>query len=561
MKKFDPPVRRVLRAFVLLATLLLLPAAAMAQNTGDTAKSSLPKLDVEDVIVIGRSSVVLPAARKGEVYDTTVMKLTGRDSLLFGDRMSYLGGSGGLLPAYREFQSPLRATLEGSIGSYISPHGRGHVEFIRPSFDVFGTLDYASTQGHIDSAAASSVLAELGGSIVMPGDRVIPRQRLSGDLEWIDGNYTLYGNPVLPVDRSRSGLRVRLGLRSEERTPVEYGIDIGIASTSVEDTYADTTVATVSALSPDLALDVGLNLDSIHLGARVDYAVTSLQYSSSTRSPSNLVVGANLEVRPTDWLRVIGGIGYGRGEFSDSGSVSAVLPNAALWLRAADGLALFARFSSELRTASYRNRLFEAPYAEAQMPMRPEYVPASVAAGLQTINGTVDLEAEGFLELAENTPVVVATAPGELAWTHVDSRSMGLRAHASIRLIPSVELAGDLVARRAVETGSDRALPMTPAIDLDGRLTWSISDALDVFGTVRFESPQEVTYLDGALLAEELSSRFLVGGGARYRLTGPLELFAEVSNLFNQDYDLWHGYSAPGLEIRGGARLVFGDLR
>lgn len=542
---------------LLVALLMVGLAEALLAQTGET---TIPQLEIEDVIIVGRPTVVLPSARKGEVYDTLLYTLGSRDSLLFADRISYLGGSGGQLPAYREIESPIRGTLEGSVGSYISPRLRGHVEYSRKRFDLMGTAEYRSTAGHTDSAEASTIRLNAGGSLLMPGDNVMPQQRLAADLEWINDGYFLYGATGSRFDRSRSAARFGVGLTSEQTRTVSYEMGIGIAATSVSDRLGDSSMA-VSATSPDISVGIGIKLDSTRIVAHVNYATTSLDYSTSTRSPSNLQIGGDVEMRPSELLRLTAGVGFATGGHSDSGSTSGVVARGAVWYRPAPAFAVFGRFVRELRTASYRDRLMRAPYVDREMPLRPELVTASFAGGFQSVGPAFDIEAEGFIELADNTPVVsLRSDSSDLVYTHVASRTLGVRGHATLRLGDGFALGGDAVIAMAVDDSTDSALPMRPAIVLNAHAAYALSSAFDMFATLGFRSAQKVSLENGASAAAELGSRFVVGLGATYRVLETLEIFGEASNLLNLRYDEWHNYSAPGVEVRGGARLLLRSL-
>lgn len=542
------------RRFLQLVLVLFFCAAPLAAQ----GPSDLPPLEIENVTVIGRRMVVLPKARKGEVYDTTLYTLPPGDTLLFGERISNLGGTGGTLPVFGEFESPLKLDAEASFGSFLSPRALVRAEYIRPTFDVTGTVDYRGTAGHVDSAEASSLL--IGASISKAfGDAELPlnRFRLFGGFERLGDSYFLYGNTVTPFDRSRAITRFNIGLRSEEDLPVEFSIDFGLDHSSVEDRDVDT-LRDVSATTPAFSADVAAIISDSTLRATggVDFLTTSMNYSMPTLTPAYFSVRGGLEWRPSPGLMIAGGVFYANGEHSDSGSTSLGMLRLAARYEVTRDLSLFAWFAPELRAPTYRERIMHAPYVDREIVLRPERVPVLAVAGVRF--GFADmaaLEIRGRYETAEATPVIVATAPGDLTYAFVDSRTVGIEGSIRMKVARSVTVTGDVIFRTAVEDSTDEQLPMTPAIDVRGRLDFALSPELDIFGSLVFQSVQQTAL--GQPAFGDIPARFLLGGGAAYRLMENLQAFAEISNLLNYKYDLWQNYSAPGLEVRGGVRMTF----
>lgn len=541
-----------MRILKLVLILMFCAAPLAAQGPGE-----LPPLEIENVTVIGRRMVVLPKARKGEVYDTTLYVLPPGDTLLFGERISNLGGTGGTLPAFGEFESPLKLDAEASLGSFLSPRALVRAEYIRPTFDVTGTVDYRGTAGHVDSAEASSLL--IGASISKAfGDEELPlnRFRLYGGFERLGDSYFLYGNTVTPFDRSRAITKFNIGLRSEEDLPVEFSIDLGLDHSSVEDRDVDT-VRDVSATTPAFSADVaGLITDStLRATGGVDFLTTSMNYSVPTLTPAYISLRGGLEWRPSPGLMIAGGLFYANGEHSDSGSTSLVMPRFAARYEVNPALSLFAWFAPELRAPTYRERIMHAPYVDREIVLRPERVPVSMVAGTRFSFVDVVVEARGRYETAEGTPVIVATAPGDLTYAFVDSRTMGIEGSIRMKIAEAVTVTGDAIFRTAVDDSTDEQLPMTPAVDVRGRLDFALSPELDIFGSLIFQSAQQTAL--GQPPFGDIPARFLLGGGGSYRLMENLQAFAEISNLLNYKHDLWQNYSAPGLEVRGGVRMTF----
>jgi hypothetical protein len=72
-----------------------------------------------------------------------------------------------------------------------------------------------------------------------------------------------------------------------------------------------------------------------------------------------------------------------------------------------------------------------------------------------------------------------------------------------------------------------------------------------------------LTVLDGMYAVDKgnrsvkLPSAFDLGAGAEYQIIPRLSAFAQVNNIFNNQYERWYGYRAYGVNIFGGVRLKF----
>ncbi len=546
------------RALCPVGLLILLGSVmpVLAQGPGG---GSLPTLEIENVTVIGKRTVVLPKARKGEVLDTSVYRLPAGDSLLFAERISNLGGPGGALPGYREFEQPLRVAAEASLGTYISPRVLISGEYVRPAYDLGAGVDFRNTAGHVDSAKATSVLLGAHGSLLL-GDEGSPigRFRLSAGVDYSSDSYSLYGRAAGAVDRSRTASTIALTMRDEASGSIHYSLGLNISQTSVADTRSDTT-AEASATVPLFNLSAGTRVDSaLELRAGFVFASTSLRYGVATQTPSYLSAMAEVEYRANERTVLTGGIVAAQGENSDSGSAGLVMPRLSARYSLAPTLALYAWFAPELRGPSYREQVMLAPYVEREITLHPERIPVNVAFGTAATIGTVALDARLFYQTIENLPAVVATAPGTLVVEHVDASIVGLAATATVQLAEDLELQCEGIFRSSRVADSSVDVPMTPAVDLRVRAGYRFNDRIDIFGTLAAQTEQRTVLATTSLPvdAQRVGPRLLIGGGASYRLFDRLKAFIELDNAIGYSYQRWQNYSAPGFELRGGVRVA-----
>ena len=134
------------------------------------------------------------------------------------------------------------------------------------------------------------------------------------------------------------------------------------------------------------------------------------------------------------------------------------------------------------------------------------------------------------------------------------SRTLAIVASAQTQITDALGALVEATIGSSVDEATDEQLPMTPQIDLRVRADYALTEALSLMATGRFESEQRVSLAEGSRV---LPARMLLDAGASLDISSTIGLFVEVTNLLGTSYDLWDGYSAPGLELRGGARLTF----
>jgi hypothetical protein len=542
---------------LLLIVLLLLAAAVslLAQEPG----GNLPSLEIEEVVVTRDRTISLPPAKKGEVYDSTTYQLPAGDTVIFGQRVSNLARSGGALPTYREFTSPLVIDLEASLGSYLSPRALLRGEYQQRTFDVAGMLDYRGTEGHLDSARAGSIMLQATGGMLIGADEITPaRFRASADVSYLGDSYFLYGNRAGAADRTRATTRFVAALESQEDQEFGVSVKLDVGSTSVSDRLGDTT-REASGLTPAFSGRVSYGSDSLRVSGGLQYMTTSLDYGTTTQTPAYLHLRGDVEWRPIKHLYLSLGGFYANGGFSDSGSATVVSGRVGGRYILGPELSAFVWFAPELRPAAYRDMLMRAPYVARALTLRPESVPIRLGGGVRLNQESFSLEAGVVIEQADNTPVVVADTSGELRYDHVKSRTVGGNAAVRMTLIEKLNLDADLFIGAATSRDDDELLPMHPSVDLRGNAEYAFTKQFSGIATLQFQTEQRTAIAPTNLPTNQqtIAARFLLGAGANYRMNENFQAFAELTNLLATKYDLWHGYQAPGIELRAGVRVKF----
>ncbi|MGE3800044.1 MAG: TonB-dependent receptor [Candidatus Kapaibacterium sp.] len=560
MKTIQKTIQYIATVLAIPLLMLLITLPLSAQDRGE------PEEGVEEFVFKGESGpppIVLPPARKGEVFDTTLYALLPGDTLIFGERITNLQGDGGRLPVYGEFDDPLVVNVEGSIGTYVSPRGGVSLEYAVDRWNGRGLLDIGSTAGHVEGAEASSLLFDGHLEYQIPGQLPSPGKARAGlGISFGSDSYKLYGNSVAPFDRTRSIFDLDLGMASETDATFDYQVNLSVESVSLNDDTLGV-ASKVSALTPTFGAHFRLGNDSLNVSAGVRYQSTSLDYDTITSNPDFVEASGMVEWSPSPGLFVTAGGIIAHGGFSDSGSSTLLMPRGAIRYEVSENLAIFGRFAPELRAPSYRSRIMQASYVNREITLRPEKVLIRGGGGVRLTAGKFNIEGEAFFEKSENRPVVTLVGEaGELRWSHRDSRTVGVRGGLNATVGEKIALFGELTIANSVDEVTDEQLPMHSTIEAEGRVNFSLTDEIHIFGTLNFVGEQNITSDFTTLPAgieRTIDPQFLLGGGAEYRLTNDpnVSLFAEVTNLLAQSYQWWQNYEAPGLELRVGARARF----
>ncbi len=545
-------------------TLILLPLALLLAITTTSSAQETGGLEIGEVVIgPGERPVVLPPSRKGEVIDTTMYTLSaGSDTLLFGARISNLEGDGGALPVDGEFDRPLLLTAEASIGSYVSPRGRVALEYAEDRWNGRAMIDLRSTAGHVDGAEGTSLMVQGDAEYQIPGDLPSPgKARVGLGVDYMGDDYTLFGNSVDASDRSRSRFGFDLRLASETDQQFDYELNLAVETFGVTDDSIVGGGREISATSPGFGARFRIGNDSLAFRLAAGYNSISLDYDRPTASIDHLFLQGTGEWSPAPGLFVTVGFVAARGDFSDSGSSTLLMPRGAIRYELSRTLGLFGRFLPELRASSYRARMMAAPFVDAEIDLRPERVPIDLAAGLRVGFGRTDLEVEAGYAEADNTPVVTSgAAEGTLFYAYRPSRTITLGGRLRSELSDRVNLHAEFSVNTDTDRETEEQLPMRPVIEARAGTEVKATEKLGLTGSILFQSEQNVTY-DPLLLPigidGTVDSRFLVDLGGTWDLAEEFQLFAELTNLLALDYQKWQGYQGEGMEVRIGGRGRF----
>jgi outer membrane cobalamin receptor len=115
----------------------------------------------------------------------------------------------------------------------------------------------------------------------------------------------------------------------------------------------------------------------------------------------------------------------------------------------------------------------------------------------------------------------------------------------------------DVAILSTTADSTERQLPMQPSFRTRISAEHQLARDVVLRANLAIVGEQNVALFPERLPAgvdETVGGRFLLGAGGSYWLNDKVELFGDISNLLNQKYDVWSEYSAPGIELRVGAR-------
>jgi outer membrane receptor protein involved in Fe transport len=132
-----------------------------------------------------------------------------------------------------------------------------------------------------------------------------------------------------------------------------------------------------------------------------------------------------------------------------------------------------------------------------------------------------------------------------------------LIASLSLAISREVEIGAELELRNAKQAETDQQVPMVAPLSLAVTGTYHLTPQFAIDARLVYADERQTVLTGDPSLQRTIPSHLLLDLGAAYQFGERFQLFAEVTNLLAQQYEWWEGYKAPGLELRGGARIQF----
>jgi hypothetical protein len=539
------------RSFTVIAFILFMSGLLPAQDSTATRDTigMLPRLEIPEITIVGKKAIMLPFARKGEVYDVDVYDAPGPDTLLLGRRktMSLPVGS---LPRYEEQLMPWRASLEGGLGNYTTGHLFGYVDYTALRWGISGKGGYMTTSGHTDNADGNSTQLELTArSLVATDNDLLKDFRTDGGISYHHENYGMYGITSSIVRRTRNTVGLLGMLGSANREGPVLDLSLGANITNITDASAAGD-SEVSIVSPTLHASFSTDMSSSRFVGDLLYKSSSLNYQQSVQSPS--LIGLSLGARwfMTDQLRVTLGGFYQHGSDSQGGDHSMVAPTVDVtWERDKDRVWSF-WYRPEIRLMGYDELSLKDPYLVREMVIKPERDPLNIGSTLMYNSEHVSIRFEGSYSHTNDKMVEIADS-GRIRLAYLDADQFLFSALGTVSLANQLSLHVQAEVQPARGENTSIQLPMLPIAHIDGRLQYDMCVPFTVWSELEYTSKRNVD-LGGD---KTLNDAVLLHAGVSTHALPRTSLSFQIKNIFNTAFQWWDGYSAAGRQIMVEAKI------
>ncbi len=529
-----------------LLTLLLLFTGVLrgqeSQPPPDTT-GALPRLDIPEITIIGKKAIILPFARKGEVYDATLYEAPPPDTSLLGSRRM-MPLPIGALPRYEEQLDPWRMSVSGGLGNYTSGNAYGYLDYTALTWGVGGAAGFATTQGHTTNAKGRSGQFELNGhSIVRTDNQVLTDFRADGTLSYEYEKYGMYGIsfPVMERTKKTFGINGMLGSTNREGAVLDLSLGANVIDLTDAGSAGD---SSVSVVTPAINATFSTDLNATRVVAGLRYKNSSLNYRRTTQSPGFLELsgGAKWRIAGTFILTLRGIFQHASG--SDGNDRTLVAPDATLaWEADKDRVWSF-WYRPELVLDGY-DELFRAnPYLLREILIKPSSSPVRFGSTLKYNSEGLSVELDGSYAHSNDYGVQLADS-GRIRLGYVDADVLTVGAHGTITFSDPLVLHFHGQVQPARVKGTSSQLPMMPIATAGARLEYDAPIRFTFWGSGTYTSKRNVD-LDGS---RTLKDAVLFDAGASTHLIPRTSLSFHIENIFNTAFQWWEGYSAPGRQF------------
>lgn len=509
----------------------------------DTVKRELPKLEIPEITIVGKKAITLPFARKGELYDVDIYQAPMPDTTLLGTPpgVSLLTGS---LPRYEHQLMPWRFSVEAVAGSFTTLGGHAYADYKAGRWGATGAAGFNRTNGHVANTSSSSLEADASiHSLFATDHSLLKTLKASFGVDFKHESYGMFGVPSPKLRRSKNLVGITGALGTVEREGTTIDLQFGTHFTSLTDTRMGNDSG-VSVTSPEFLVAFGAPVHTIRLTSALRYTGSSLEYRSSSQSPSLLNLAIDGEWILNDHMQVtVGGV-IANGSDSHGGERSLVMPAASVRWRADALSELRVWFRPELHFISYDDRLKDIPYLSREISLRPEHRPIVLGAAIAFHRDVISFEVRGTIVKSTEKAVPLADS-GRIQLAYVEAFETGLAIEGTLSLVERTRVSFTGLLTSARESGASTQLPMVPVVDLNARGEFDLPLPATLWSNLRYLSPRNAD-LSGT---RTLGSTVTLDAGASVGILARTSLSLEVRNLIDTKYELWEGYTAPGIQF------------
>lgn len=514
-------------------------------NLRDT--TTMPKLEIPEITIVGKKAITLPFARKGEVYDVELYEVPPPDTSLLEERFA-MALPLGPLPRYNEPLLPWHFSAQGSFGSFSTVNVKVLADYKGKLWGIYGNTSLSSTKGHTENAECKYFDANINAhSLINTDNSILQSFRMLGGVGMIFEKYGMYGIKEINVDRSRNNILLHGGISSLERDKNAYDVHLSADIWSVSDNDSSTTL-----MSPELSANYALSFARFLFSAGLSYSGTSLNYKQSTESPSLLSINVGIRWNTTEkWSIEAGGEIYD-GSGSDRSGKTLLSPFVIGRLEIDKDRQLSVWFKPEMSLYTYGELIKLNPYIIREFILKPESAPIKIGGGFWFNGEILSLELNGeFSKISDKS--ILISEDSQILLQYVDAIQVIARIYGTFTPQKNMRITFSGIIQPTYEEGNSVQLSMIPLIKSGVRGELFLNIPLRIWSSVEYWSEQNIDLIS----EKDIGARFLVEVGASTQIIPRTILSAEIRNLLDDRYEWWNNYIAPGISFRLKAKINF----
>ncbi len=519
----------MLQRIIILVFLMICSAVASAQQP-----SSPPPLELPDIVISGKEKIDIPAGTKQMPEKPKPLSKKELDSLNTLEKQPALLLSLGNLHDNLPKKEFARGYVRGEFGQYISPiitAGYG-TEF--GGYKLSALAGYASSSGHVDNAAFSTINAHLNADYIAPDKFVFfGGSKTETTLDFARKSYNLYALPSAP-ERTTTDFSATIGV-SGDYNGFGYSASggwTGLGLTSSNRTLSD------NALSGKVSVQQKWN-DAV-VGARVllDF------HTFDGRAVNFMEAGGFGEYILNNWT-LSGLLGLQTANTSADITQGGVHVSGKAEYRLSPLFTFRGEVTSGLGNNSFRDMILRNPYISDSAEINFTRTHILTRAGV-TYHPT---EAFGLTtgveyKISSNTPLLLSGSAGTFIPFYAEVSQIQIFSELLWNITPKDNLTSNLAITSASLTEQTSAsVPYLPALLLTGqwRRIWSEQFGTQI--TVQYTGTRQAD----TAKTRELSGFAMLSLRGEYKLTPQARVYLRLENLLNSSVFLWDAYKERGI--------------
>lgn len=530
------------RRWLLLSTSLFLALNfGFAQNSSPDSAQTMPRLEIPEITIVGKKAITLPFARKGEIYDMNIYQAPPPDSSLLGERLSTAMPTGAM-PRDEEKLIPFHASAEGNFGSFSTGALKGFLDYSRAGWKFFGNAGFASTQGHVDYADASSFELNAGARTLFSTDNdVLKTLQLFLKTNLVTDKYGMFA--FQDTDRARQNFSLFASLNSLDRRGITVDLGIGTKFWTVTDKLPNGEFE-ASSIAPTLTSSFAMNLGKTRWRTALTFNSISLDYSFPTQSVTLFTIESSARWRLSPKWNADLGIVLADGSDIQGASKTLIMPTVALDWNMNEMQAFTIWWRPSMQLQSYDSWTRFNPYLALEFTLQPERTSINLGVNYSLKESLYTVGASLSFSQSTNKAITLADS-GRLRLDFVEATQTKFELDGSFLPTTFYRIHFSGTIQPTYESGSSEQLVMTPLILFNGTFEYDFPKPVTARVGVDFASNQNID----RMAARTIDGRFLLNIGASTTIIPRSLLSASIKNLLGVSYDWWERYPASGLQF------------